>query len=154
MIIDTKEEASTLGKTKTFVLIIYVVSVMLIVVFIKMQATSKMMICGALSVLFLLFYWFQYNMEYTYFYFSNNKMNLIFKFYSLRIFFGKPKTIEIPKSGLMKYEIVKSFFKQKESLILYQKTPKGIAKYPPISLTLLSKKQKKELELALGLKTK
>ena len=148
MIIDTKEEATTLRKTKTFVVIIYALLIALTVIFVKVHAIIYI-ICGALSLCFLLFYWLQYNMEYTYFYFSNNSKNLVFKFYSLRNFYGKPKSIEIPKQTFVKYDIVMSFFNKKDSLILYQKTPKGIAKYPPISITLLNKKQKTELKRTL-----
>ncbi len=149
MIIDTKEEASTLWRTKSFVVIIFVLTVVVTVFFIPLDKTPKALICGVLSVFFLVFYWFQYNMEYTYFYFSNNNKNLVFKFYSLRNLYGKPKTIEISKISFCKYDVITSFFNKKESLVLYQKTPKGIAKYPPISLTLLNKSQKTELKRAL-----
>jgi len=148
MIIDTKEEASTLRKTKTFVIIVYALLIAFTVFFLSV-GPILFFICGALSLFFLLFYWFQYKMEFTYFYFSNNSKNLIFKFYSLRNFYGKPKTIEIPKPNFVKYDIVMSFFDKKDSLILYQKMPKGIAKYQPISITLLNKKQKTELKRTL-----
>ena len=146
MVIDTKLEASTLRRTKAFALIVYAVLVVVTVAFIRVEPTVKLLICGSLSVIFLLFYFYQYNMKYTYFYFSNNSKNLVFKFYSLQFFFGKPQTIEIPKKSFVKYDIVTGFFGKRDSIVLYQKMPKGIAKYPPISLTVLNKKQKRELE--------
>ena len=149
MIIDTKLEASTLRKTKAFVLIVYAVMVVVTVAFFRIQPAFKFLICGILSAIFLIFYWYQYNMKYTYFYFSNNSNNFVFKFYSLQIFFGKPRTIEFPKKNFVKYEIITGFFGKRDSLVLYQKTPKGVAKYPPISLTVLNKKQKKELMSSL-----
>ena len=149
MIIDTKEAASTLWKTKTFVIAVYAVIILVTAVFLPVGALFKYVIYGVLSVILLLFYWFQYQMEYTYFYFSNNSKNLVFRFYSLRHFYGKPKTIEISKTSFTKYDIVVSFYNKKDSLVLYQKTPKGVAKYPPISLTLLSKKQKTDLKRTL-----
>ena len=149
MVIDTKSEASTLRTTKMFVIIVFALLVMVTAALLTVDIVVKLVICGALSVLFLTFYWYQYNMKYTYFYFSNNGKNLIFKFYSMQFFFGKPRTVEVAKINFEKYEIVTDFFGKRDSLVLFQKTPKGIAKYPPISLTLLSKKQKKELEQAL-----
>ena len=149
MIIDTKEEALTLRHTKSFAIIAFSVLIIVTVVFASFGQMLKNIIYGALSIVFLVFYWFQYKMNYTYFYFSNNSKNLVFKFYSLRFFSGKPKTIEISKSNFLKYDIVTSFFDKKDSLVLYQKTAKGVAKYPPISLTLLRKKQKTELKRAL-----
>ena len=149
MIIDTKDQASTLWRTKNFALIIYILSAGGVIAFLPVDLTFRFVICGALSLAFLLFYWYQYNMRFTYFYFSNNSKNLIFKFYSLRNFHGKPRTIEIPKSSFVKFEIIRDFFDKRESLILYQKTTKGLAKYPPISLTLVSIKQRTELTGAL-----
>jgi len=149
MIIDTKEEALTLRNTKTFVVIAFSVLIIVTVFFAPLDQITKSIIYGVLSVAFLVFYWFQYQMHFTYFYFSNNSKNLVFRFYSLRVFYGKPKTIEIPKTSFLKYDIETSFFNKKDSLVLYQKTDKGVAKYPPISLTLLSKKQKTELKRAL-----
>ena len=152
MIIDTVEEASTMRKTKAFVIIFCVILIFITAIFTRLPGIYKTIIYSVLSVVMILFYWYQYNMKYSYFYFSNNTKNLIFKFYSLRHFSGSPQTIEIAKLNFKKYEIEKAFFNKRESLILYQKTPNGVAKYPPISLSLLSKKQKKELESALSYK--
>ena len=149
MIIDTKEAASTLWKAKTSVITVYAVLVFVTAYFIPIDTLFKYMIYGVLSVILLIFFWFQYQMNYTYFYFSNNSKNLVFRFYTLRIIAGKPKTIEISRTNFVKYDIVVGFHDKKDSLVLYQKTPKGMAKYPPISLTLLSKNQKTDLKRTL-----
>ena len=149
MIIDTKEAAATLWKTKTFVIIVFSVSVFVTAYFVNIDPLFKYIIYGTLSIVLLVFFWIQYQMNYTYFYFSNNSKNLVFRFYSLRVISGKPRTIEISKTNFAKYDIVTSFFDKKDSLVLYQKTPKGVAKYPPISLTLLSKSQKTDLKRTL-----
>jgi len=149
MIIDTKEEASTLRSTKMFVVACCTILAVLTSFAIPVGTTVKFIIWGASLVIFLVFFWFQYRMEYTYLYFSDNSKNLIFRFYSMQLFSGKPKTIEISKTSFLKYDIVSVFFNKKELLLLYQKTEKGVAKYPPISLTLLRKKQKTELKRAL-----
>jgi len=149
MIIDTKEEASTLRKAKAVVTGLILALIALTGIYLPVAVIFRFIICGVLSVVFLIFNWFQYQMEYTYFYFSDKGKNLIFRFYSLRNFFGKPKTIEMSRTSFVKYDIITGFFNKKDSLVLYQKTPKGVAKYPPISLTLLTKKQKTELKRAL-----
>jgi hypothetical protein len=149
MIIDTREEAATLWRTKTLAVVVFVMTIVVMIFFVSIDSVWKTLILGALSLVFLLFYWFQFQMEYTYFYFSNNNNNLVFKFYSLRNLHGKPKTVEISKLNFFKYDIQPCFFNKKECLVLYQKTPQGIAKYPPISLTLLTKKQKTDLKRAL-----
>ncbi|MDR1666230.1 MAG: hypothetical protein LBS03_00840 [Bacteroidales bacterium] len=154
MIIDTKEEASTLWRTKTLFVALFLVAILCVVFIVDLETQWKTMVAGGLALVFLFFYWFQYRMEYTYFYFSNNGKNLLFRFYSLRNLYGKPQSIEIAKLNFYKYDIVSAFFNKKEYLLLYQKTPRGIAKYPPISLTLLTKKQKTELKRALFVSSK
>jgi len=149
MIIDTKEEASTLRNTKMFAVACCLILVVVTAFILPVGLTVKFISWGASFVFFLFFFWFQYKMDYTYFYFSDNGKNLIFKFYSMRIYSGKPKSIDISKTNFLKYDLVMSFFNKKESLVLYQKTAKGVAKYPPISLTLLTTKKKTELKRAL-----
>ncbi|MDR0714244.1 MAG: hypothetical protein LBF89_08305 [Bacteroidales bacterium] len=149
MIIDTKEEATTLWRTKTFFIAIFLTAILIVVFITTLDKQWKTITAGGLALIFIAFYWFQYRMEYHYFFFSNNGKNLLFRFYSLRNLHGNPKSIEISKLNFHKYDITSTFFNKKEYLILYQKTPKGIAKYPPISLTLLTKKQKTELKRAL-----
>ena len=149
MIIDTKEEALTLRNTKAFAVAALLILIILTATLAPFDQMIKSIIYSALSIAFFVLNWFHYQMHYTYFYFSNNSKNLVFRFYSLRFFSGKPRTIEIPKSSFLKYDIETSFFNKKDSLVLYQKTKQGVAKYPPISLTLLGKKQKTELKRAL-----
>jgi hypothetical protein len=69
----------------------------------------------------------------------------------MRIFSGKKSTIEIHKEDFVKFQINSSLFKMREYLIVYQKLKKGIAKYPPISITGLSKKDKAKLINQLSL---
>ncbi len=149
MVIDTKEEASTLWRTKMFIIIIFVLSIFGTLFIPKINTEVKMLILGGLSLIFLIAYWFQYKMEYSYFYFSSTYKSFVFRFYSLQNLYGKPKTIEISRSTFHKYDITTSFFNKKETLVLYQKIPKGVAKYPPISLTLLTKDQKTKLKRTL-----
>ena len=84
--------------------------------------------------------------DFHYINFSDNGNNIVFKFYSMRIFSGKKNTIEIHKKDFVKFETNSSFFKMRDYIILYQKLKKGIAKYPPISITGLSKKDKIKLK--------
>ncbi len=91
--------------------------------------------------------------DFYYIYFSDNGNNIVFKFYSMRIFSGKKNTIEIHKKDFVKFETNSSLFKMRDYIIIYQKLKKGIAKYPPISITGLSKKDKTKLKNQLSLFT-
>jgi len=89
--------------------------------------------------------------DFHYIYFSDNGNKIVVKFYSTRIFSGKKNTIEIHKKDFVKFETNSSFFKMRDYIIIYQKLKKGIAKYPPISITGLSKKDKTKLKNQLSL---
>lgn len=91
--------------------------------------------------------------DFHYIYFSDNGNNIVFKFYSMRIFSGKKNTIEIHKKDFVKFQRNSLLFKIRDYLIIYQKLKKGIAKYPPISITGLSKKDKEKLINQLSLYT-
>jgi len=153
MIIDSKDEATILRKTNAFVMMVLAIVIVGTLLWMQIETTIKYAIVGVSVTASLVYYWLQFKMEYTYFYFSNNRKDLIFRFYSLHIFSGKPRTIEIPKTTFLKYDILTGFFDKKDYLVLYQKTPKGVVKYPPISLTLLNNKQKTELKRALFTET-
>ena len=91
--------------------------------------------------------------DFHYIYFSDNGNNIVFKFYSMKIFSGKKSTIEIHKKDFVKFQINSSLFKMRDYITIYQKLKKGIAKYPPISITGLSKKDKTNLKNQLSLYT-
>lgn len=84
-----------------------------------------------------------------YFAFADRNEKLVFRFYNTHPFLMKPRAIEIHKKLLSKYEIKESLFGLRKELILSQKTPKGIVKYPPLSLGALGPQQRLKLEKAL-----
>jgi hypothetical protein len=89
--------------------------------------------------------------NYHYFYFSDESaIKLVFRYYSLTPFFKQLRTIEIKKEDFYNSKVQTKASGLQEYLILFQKTPKGIAKYPGISISLLSKKNKESLLFALG----
>ncbi|MDA3819551.1 MAG: hypothetical protein PF590_03670, partial [Candidatus Delongbacteria bacterium] len=53
--------------------------------------------------------------------------------------------IEIPKSKFVKYKIKKSKLRLRTSIVLYQKTDKGISKYPLVSISSLKKSEKRDI---------
>lgn len=74
-----------------------------------------------------------------YIYFEDRDDKLIFRYYPLRIINRKKNAIEIPKKDFIKFKTEKFFFGKYEKLILFQQFQKGVAKYPPISLSAINK---------------
>lgn len=74
---------------------------------------------------------------------EENKISI--KYYTMGFIPGAKKSFEFPASEFYKFELEKSLFNLRESIILFRKIKKGIAKYPPISLTGLKEKQKNQM---------
>ncbi|MFO7830201.1 MAG: hypothetical protein R6V23_16385 [Bacteroidales bacterium] len=101
-------------------------------------------------VLYALYLVVTYFINYNYLYYSDEGSKIILRFVSLRPFNSKRNAIEIPKKYYNGYIIKKSLFNLKEEIIFSIHTQKGIAKYPPISITGLTVKQKNLLKRSLN----
>lgn len=102
----------------------------------------------ALIYIFLLLYSYFLNLNYIYY--SDNGHSIIFRYYSLRIFSSRKNSIEIPKKDFIQYDFEKTHFNLKENLVLYQRIKTGVAKYPPISISSLTKEEKIKLKKSLS----
>ena len=96
-------------------------------------------------ILYLLYLGYHYMMNYYFFYYSDSHNKLLFRFYPVLSISPERKAIEIPKKDFDHYEITKSFFDRKGKILLYQQMPQGLARYPALSITLLSKEEKQKL---------
>jgi hypothetical protein len=85
-----------------------------------------------------------------YFYFNDRGDKLVFRYYPIRPLARSKKAVQIPKTALAKYEIVKTNMGLKRVLILHQHVKGNIAKYPPIGITTLTKAELSELEQQLS----
>ncbi|MDA3780756.1 MAG: hypothetical protein PF487_11140, partial [Bacteroidales bacterium] len=83
--------------------------------------------------------------NYCYIVYSDEENKIILRYVSFRLFSGSRNSVEIEKESFYNYKIENSFFNFKNELVIFVKTTKGIAKYPSISLSGLSKNQKKML---------
>lgn len=100
--------------------------------------------------LYLLYYMTGIVRNYNYFFFSDNGLKLIFRFYSLRPLSKRQSSIEIDKPNFISYSIKKPAFGFFRKLYLSQRMPNGtIATYPPVSISLLKKSAIAKLEQSL-----
>jgi hypothetical protein len=89
-------------------------------------------------------------MNYNYIYFNDESAKIIFRYHRIKMFERSYKSIEISKNTFINFEEKIFFFNQRHDIILHQRTNKGIAKYPSVSITALDKMQKKELIVSLN----
>jgi hypothetical protein len=101
--------------------------------------------------IFLLYYLTGIVRNYQFFYYTDNGSKLVFRYYSLRPLSKKQNSIEIDKKAFVGFKIDRLFFSFIIKLYLYQKLPNGaVAKYPPVNISLLNKKEVKLLEISLN----
>jgi len=102
-----------------------------------------------ICAIYVLYALYRFALNLSYFYFSDQGEKIIFRYYSLRPFMEKHRTIEMPKGTLLDFEIKKSIAGHKKDLILYQKINNKTAKYPPISISALNEEESENLVKAL-----
>jgi hypothetical protein len=100
---------------------------------------SREVYIAGVATLYVVINIYRFILDLNYFSLAIQGEKIIIHYYSLRPFMQKRKGVEMPKSNLVKYQVNRSLFNQKRSLILYQKLGNKIAKYPPISISALNK---------------
>lgn len=88
-------------------------------------------------------------LNYQYIYYSDEGDKLVFRYFVAGFIGGKKNSIEIDKSLYAGYRTEKKFFGLMQSVILFQNVRGGIAKYPPVYISLLSSDEKKKLLYSL-----
>lgn len=96
-------------------------------------------------VLLALIYLFFLLRKSDYFYLEYTGNKIIVKYYTAHPFLRKYKAFEIPKAYFDDYVITKKLGSYIKKIQFIVKTPKGKFKYPPLSISLLTKKQEAEL---------
>ncbi len=149
MIIDNQKQAVNLRIQKSIALLILICAIGLIYFANVLRhgawGFTRDQIAIAIMVLFILYFLFHYLRNHNYIYYSDTGNDLILRYFSLRPLEDKKNSIEFNKREFHKFEIIKTLFGLNENIIIYRKTPKGIAKYPPVSTTALGKSEKEKI---------
>lgn len=103
-----------------------------------------------LTILLVITYIVLHFLGFYYVFFSDKGNKITIRYYYAHPFLRKFKALEIPKGMLADAIITSSFFKLKHSLHLVQRTRKGDFEYPPISLSLVNKKMRTQIQKALA----
>jgi hypothetical protein len=142
MIINNKELATRIRLGFMLGIFIYLALIVLAVIF---HWSEKHYFELFLTLgLLLAIAWF-ISKSFTYIYFNTEGSKIVLRYMGLQPILAGNYAIEIPKSKFVKYEIKKSNLGLRTSIILYQKTNKGISKYPPVSINSLSKSERRDM---------
>jgi hypothetical protein len=84
-------------------------------------------------------------LNYQYISYSDEGEMIILRYFTAGIIGGKKNSLEMNKLVFAGYKIDTKFFGLIQSIILYQKVQQGVAKYPPVYISALSKEDKSKL---------
>jgi len=88
--------------------------------------------------------------NYNYIYFNDESDKILLRYFSPNIFTSKKNSIEIPKKDFAGYVLNSFFMRYREKITLLKRTGKGLAKYPPVSITALDAHERDMLLHALN----
>jgi uncharacterized membrane protein YbhN (UPF0104 family) len=100
-------------------------------------------------IVYIVYALFRSLRQFNYIYFNDESDKIVLRYFSPSLFTSKKNSIEIPRKEFAGYTLQSFFMGYREKLILQRRTPKGIASYPPVSITALSYKEKHDLLLSL-----
>jgi len=92
-------------------------------------------------VLFVLFEVYLYIKKYNYISYNSDGFKIILKYTSIGMMSAGNYKLEIPKKDFVKVELQKSWLGMRKMILIYVKTPNGVAKFKPISVSLMSSQE-------------
>jgi hypothetical protein len=89
-------------------------------------------------------------LNYQYIYYSDEDDNIVFRYFTAGIVGGRKNSIEIGKRTFSGYKIDKRLLGMIKSITLFQKFQEGIAKYPPVYISALTKEERNKIFRSLN----
>jgi hypothetical protein len=92
-------------------------------------------------------------LNYQFFSYSDDGDYLIFRYFTAGIVGGKKNSVEINKTTFSGYKVESRFFGFIQRIILFQKVQGGVANYPPVYISSLTREEKAKVIKSLNLYT-
>ncbi|RUT78102.1 hypothetical protein [Ancylomarina longa] len=122
----------------------------LTILLIYLSIPNIYIILGAMSILFFTLIIFSLFLNYNFIIFQESDDFIILRYYPLHPFHDNFKSIEISRNSLSHYDWKNKIFGLRPELTLYQQTTKGVAKYPAVSLSAITKADRKKVKAILN----
>ena len=142
MTINNQNRASWIKLSYYLFIFLYLATIILLL---YLNVNKPYEIIGIMSVVFFAAIIFSFHLNFNFIIYKEGDDKIILRYYPLHPFHDNFKSIEIPKNCLSKYELETKTFGLKPIITLYQLTEKGIARYPSICLSALSKSDRNKL---------
>ncbi len=152
MIIDKQKKVISvqLRRMITMVLFALVIIIILLSRNLSLLGLTKYDVVLIVTGIYFISIIFESLYEFNFIYFSDIKKTLTLRYFSLSYLNQKKHSIEMPLAEFSGFEVKVSFYGMKQKLILFRKIKDKEAKYPPVSISLLNKKEKEQLIAALN----
>lgn len=147
MAIDNKPNAGRIKFLYLLVPFIFTIIIALTIFFEFFETYNYLIV---LAVLFILIIIFLNKLKFRYIMLDIKDNKLILRYHGLGPMGTSFKSIEFPAQNLAKYEIRSAFYGLRKELVLYQRTNKGIAKYPGVSLAAVDKLDREKIVALLA----
>jgi hypothetical protein len=153
MIIDTQRKVIAIQLRRLIVMICYIIILLIILFFLdekkKHLGMNLYQLGFGLTGLYIVYLIIEGFCEFKYIYFNDEAEKILLRYFSLGYLNRKKESIEIPKNDFVNYTIRNSFFGLKKKIVLIRSVKTKEAKYPPVSLTILTKNQIEKVKSAL-----
>ena len=90
-------------------------------------------------------------LNYQFISYSDEGENIVIRYFVSGIVGGRKNSVEINKNSFSGYKLESGLFGLKQSIILFQKFKEGVAKYPPVHISALTREEKAKVIRSLNL---
>jgi hypothetical protein len=89
-------------------------------------------------------------LNYQFISYSDEGENIIFRYFTAGVVGGKKNSVEINKKYFSGYKIESRFFGFIQSVTLFQQFKEGVAKYPPVYISALTREERAKVLRSLN----
>ncbi len=142
MTINNQNRASWIKLAYYLLIFLFLATIILLL---YLNINKPYQVIGIISASVISVIIFSFHLNFNFIIYKEGDDKIILRYYPLHPFHDNFKSIEIPKNCFAKYDLETKTFGLKPIVTLYQLTDKGIAKYPSVCLSALSKSERKKL---------
>jgi hypothetical protein len=89
-------------------------------------------------------------LNYQFVFYSDDTDKIVFRYFTSGIVGGKKNSVEIDKRSFGGYKTEKRMFGLVQSIVLFQNFREGVAKYPPVYISAMTKEEKAKVFKSLN----
>lgn len=138
MVINTKELSARIKLGIMFLSLLLIGFIVVSLIFSWSEKHVFEFVLGTVYVLFMIFVFIK---NYNYVYYNTDGPKIIIRYIPLRPLAAGNYSIEIPRRDFVKAELKTGFLGLKKDLLLYVRSQQGVAKFKPVSLTIMTKSE-------------